>query len=357
MGRSMLQLVSVGRSMTLGALKKRFSPRHSAGADWDSDAACGQDGAGMMQVVPPSPNASAVNLADADDTIAEYLDDFEDDVHPDDDEEAFAQVVEAEEALAALAEDPEAIAAAAAAADVAGASEVVEADTEAEAEDEAYADDFEEEVNDGGPPSPSVVDETSLRWEASAVEDGGVMAEGARDTGGGSGVTDQGSSGDARRGAGPSSSGEAALSGSGGATDGEAAKDEDLAAAAVARGPPWRVIRWEELEVGALIAKGAMGAVHAAQWEGRAVAAKTLHDTSAAQLAATECELLVHASIAHRNVVTLHGASLEPPGCCIVMERCECSLFERLHRQSRDLDRRKMVGIGRQVRYSSASEY
>eukprot|EP00966_Prymnesium_polylepis_P017332 399560-Prymnesium_polylepis.1 len=94
------------------------------------------------------------------------------------------------------------------------------------------------------------------------------------------------------------------------------------------------------MEVGALIARGAMGAVHEATWNGQQVAAKTLHDSSPAQLAATERELLVHASLVHRGIVALHGASLVPPGCCIVMERCECSLFDRLHRQRHELDRR-----------------
>ena len=75
-------------------------------------------------------------------------------------------------------------------------------------------------------------------------------------------------------------------------------------------------------------------AVHAGIYRGRPVAIKTLHDTSKGALAAVEAELLVHASLRNnRRIVELLGASLEPPGCCIVMEQCDCSLFERLHRR------------------------
>jgi len=55
------------------------------------------------------------------------------------------------------------------------------------------------------------------------------------------------------------------------------------------------------------IAHGAMGAIHAATWRGRPVAAKTLHDFSKAALRALEAELLVHADLAHPNIVTLLG--------------------------------------------------
>lgn len=48
-----------------------------------------------------------------------------------------------------------------------------------------------------------------------------------------------------------------------------------------------------------------------------------------AALRAVEEELLVHAGVAHEGVVTLHGANLSPPKCCIVMECCDGSLFER----------------------------
>ena len=62
------------------------------------------------------------------------------------------------------------------------------------------------------------------------------------------------------------------------------------------------------------------------------VAVKVLTDTSSAQLSACEEELLVHAALGgHAGVVQLYGANLQPPECCIVMERCRRSLFERRH--------------------------
>lgn len=38
-----------------------------------------------------------------------------------------------------------------------------------------------------------------------------------------------------------------------------------------------------------------------------------------------------------------------PPRCCIVMERCKCSLFERIHRQPRELERRTILRLGTQI--------
>lgn len=112
---------------------------------------------------------------------------------------------------------------------------------------------------------------------------------------------------------------------------------------------PWCVISLADLSVGDLLAQGAMGAIHAATWRGQRVAVKTLHDTSAAVLASTEAELLMHAALDHPNIVTLHGANLNPPGCCIVMERCSSSLFEKLHKQRGDFDRRSLVGMAIQI--------
>jgi serine/threonine protein kinase len=105
-----------------------------------------------------------------------------------------------------------------------------------------------------------------------------------------------------------------------------------------------------QLDVAERLAAGAMGAVCAGTLRGRPVAIKTLHDTSPAALAAVEAELLVHASLKNnRRVVELIGASLVPPGCCIVMEQCECSLFERLHRRNDELGRRAAIAIAVQV--------
>ena len=43
------------------------------------------------------------------------------------------------------------------------------------------------------------------------------------------------------------------------------------------------------------------------------------------------------------------GANLTPPGCCVVMERCAGSLFQRVHVASADLDRRQVVSLAKQV--------
>eukprot|EP00322_Chrysochromulina_rotalis_P028322 CAMPEP_0115870672 /NCGR_PEP_ID=MMETSP0287-20121206/22451_1 /TAXON_ID=412157 /ORGANISM="Chrysochromulina rotalis, Strain UIO044" /LENGTH=339 /DNA_ID=CAMNT_0003325409 /DNA_START=29 /DNA_END=1048 /DNA_ORIENTATION=- len=112
---------------------------------------------------------------------------------------------------------------------------------------------------------------------------------------------------------------------------------------------PWTHITLDELEVVDRLAAGAMGAVHAGYHRGRPVAIKTLHDTSPAALSAVEAELQIHASLRDRRVVELIGASLQPPGCCIVMEQCERSLFERLHRRPDEMSRRQSVGIAIQV--------
>ena len=113
---------------------------------------------------------------------------------------------------------------------------------------------------------------------------------------------------------------------------------------------PWALITLDELDVVTKIAAGAMGAVHAGMFRGRPVAIKTLHDTSKQALAAVEAELLVHASLQNNpRIVELLGANLVPPGCCIVMEQCECSLFERLHRRPDELSRRDAIRIAIQV--------
>ena len=112
---------------------------------------------------------------------------------------------------------------------------------------------------------------------------------------------------------------------------------------------PWALITLDDLDLADVMASGAMGTVHAGVWRGMAVAVKTLKDTSAAQLQSVERELLVHAELRHPRVVALHGASLAPPTCCIVMERCECSLFQQLHSRRQELERRQLVRMAIQI--------
>ena len=112
---------------------------------------------------------------------------------------------------------------------------------------------------------------------------------------------------------------------------------------------PWALITLDELEIHEKMAAGAMGAVHAGYYRGRPVAIKTLHDTSSKALASVESELLIHAALKGPRTVELIGANLMPPQCCIVMERCEHSLFERLHRRPEELSRRQSMNILIQV--------
>ena len=112
---------------------------------------------------------------------------------------------------------------------------------------------------------------------------------------------------------------------------------------------PWAVVMLDELDLHQRLASGAMGSVHAATYRNRPVAVKKLHDTSPNALQAVETELLVHASLQDPRIVQVLGANLVPPGCCIVMEQCECSLFERLHRRPDELSRRTSMAITIQI--------
>jgi len=122
-----------------------------------------------------------------------------------------------------------------------------------------------------------------------------------------------------------------------------------------ARQTPWSVIGLSEVELGERLGSGGMGAVHAGTWRGQPVAVKTLHLDGASsactadQLRALETELLVHAPLDHPSVVKLIGASLVPSGGCIVLEQCARSLFDRLHRDPAELDRRRAVDLAAQV--------
>ena len=118
---------------------------------------------------------------------------------------------------------------------------------------------------------------------------------------------------------------------------------------------PWHVLEIDELELGDVLGVGGMGTVHTASWHGQLVAVKQLRDTSVAGLRAIESELFVHATLVHPSIVRLIGANLTPPSCCIALEHCECSLFDRLHRRSEEVERRWVVRIGAEV--AEAMEY
>jgi len=85
------------------------------------------------------------------------------------------------------------------------------------------------------------------------------------------------------------------------------------------------------------------------QHQAAGAACQRLHHTAAATAllalpgASSRSASWTWATRSHPNIVRLLWANLTPPKCCIVMERCSCSLFERLHVQREDLDRRRIV--------------
>jgi len=112
----------------------------------------------------------------------------------------------------------------------------------------------------------------------------------------------------------------------------------------------WTAISVSELDLlPRPIANGAMGAIHAGVWRGRKIAAKQLHDCTGDAAIALREEVEVHAALSHINIVELLGASLAPPHCCVVMELCTRSLFERVHGCREGLGRRLSLRLAAQV--------
>jgi hypothetical protein len=72
-----------------------------------------------------------------------------------------------------------------------------------------------------------------------------------------------------------------------------------------------------------------MGAIHAATWKGRPVAAKMLHDYSKNALRALELELFVHARLCHPNIVTLFGELASHSTCCVSAQTWQGSVIRQ----------------------------
>ena len=96
---------------------------------------------------------------------------------------------------------------------------------------------------------------------------------------------------------------------------------------ALRRGAATRVRRayeigYDELEMGAELARGAFGAVHRAQWRGTTVAVKVQLASTLGEkeLGAYLAELDFTAALRHPHVVMLLAACLEVPRLCIVLE-------------------------------------
>ena len=121
----------------------------------------------------------------------------------------------------------------------------------------------------------------------------------------------------------------------------------------------WRHIDFEELEVGERIADGGVGVVQQGYWRGESVALKTLFDVRVSESLKQEYmnELLVMSELQHPNIVTLLGACMNPPNLCFVMELCETSLFELLHRNRNTTNNNSSSRSNRRWDKSSFSAY
>ncbi|KAJ8599583.1 hypothetical protein CTAYLR_004686 [Chrysophaeum taylorii] len=114
----------------------------------------------------------------------------------------------------------------------------------------------------------------------------------------------------------------------------------------------WRQIDQGDVQVFEQIGGGGVAMVHRGLWEGRGVALKTLFDpklSGAALERAYMDEVLVMSQLRHPNVVTFLGANMTPPNLFFVMELCERSLFEVLHRTSRTLSTTDRLRAAREI--------
>mmetsp|Transcript_38447 Transcript_38447/g.65463 ORF Transcript_38447/g.65463 Transcript_38447/m.65463 type:complete len:124 (+) Transcript_38447:1-372(+) len=103
-----------------------------------------------------------------------------------------------------------------------------------------------------------------------------------------------------------------------------------------AKGAAWEQIDFErDVVVGKKIGGGGVGVIYTGKFRGQDVALKTLFDPKANAELVQEYldEVLVMSSMDHPNIVRFLGANLNPPNLCFVMELCDASLFDMLHRQ------------------------
>ncbi|EQC27782.1 TKL protein kinase [Saprolegnia diclina VS20] len=109
----------------------------------------------------------------------------------------------------------------------------------------------------------------------------------------------------------------------------------------------WKSIRFDELRVGEKIGGGGVGIVYSGTYRDQPVALKTLFDPRVDQALKDEYmdELLVMSKLQHPHVVHFIGACMEAPNLCFVMELCNMSLFDRLHRTNLALSVTELVEI------------
>lgn len=194
----------------------------------------------------------------------EYVDDFEEEATVDN-EAPF--VVEAEEGLPEAGEltgAVEALALTARIVELSGSARIVEEEeTMPQAPEDAYPDDFEDVEEEEG-------DASTYSCSSSRALDGSVCASEAART-----VTANCAPLDTEMQV------ESQADSSVNRNDHEVRTEHEPS---VRTEPAWELIQLGDLEMGALIANGAMGGVYTAIWKGMPVAAKILHDTSATQV-------------------------------------------------------------------------
>jgi serine/threonine protein kinase len=108
-------------------------------------------------------------------------------------------------------------------------------------------------------------------------------------------------------------------------------------AALLGRETTWTEIPYEQLEFGDLIGAGSFGTVHAGKLFGSHVAIKRFQLINAAtahdMTASIRREIAHLEAIHHPNIVHAFGAVTgDPQRLCIVLERAQCSLYDRLHK-------------------------
>ena len=95
----------------------------------------------------------------------------------------------------------------------------------------------------------------------------------------------------------------------------------------------WTRIDIKDIDMGREIGGGGVALVYEGYFRDEPVALKTLFDPKVDAALQKEYldELLVMASLKHRNVVRFIGGCVDPPDLFFVMERCECSLHKVVH--------------------------
>lgn len=95
-------------------------------------------------------------------------------------------------------------------------------------------------------------------------------------------------------------------------------------------------LKFEDIEIQEVLGGGGAGVIYKGYIRGnnQAVALKTLFDVRVCEDTRREYlnELSVLRRLSHSNIVTFLGACNSPPHLFFAMELCECSIFDKLHR-------------------------